>query len=256
MEVPHVGFGRILKHALGGTPTIVQQGATTAWLQTHNFGSTGGKSLTLQKQLRDSTNTLVQQLTFLGSKVNSFNLSISGQALLQAEIGFLCRDVEKVTAAAALTYPATIKTFNFTQGVLKVAAVNVAKVTDATISIERPLKDDGWYLGAGGTFAEPYENDWPTATGELTAEFESVATFYDRFAADSAAELILEFTGAVISGAFNELIRVTIPDVRFTGPTPTVGGAEVVVQTAPFEAQYDGTLPGVKIEYQSVDTAI
>src|SRR5437773_11139235 len=53
LEVATTGFGRWFKHLLGGTPTIAQQGATTAWMQTHQMGDLLGKSQTIQNQIRD-----------------------------------------------------------------------------------------------------------------------------------------------------------------------------------------------------------
>ncbi len=256
MEVPTVGFGRWLRQLMGGTSTIVQQGATTAHLQTHSLGGQGGKSMTIQKQLRDSTNALIEKFTFAGCKLLSGEFAISVSNLLEASFDIDARDVNTTTAAAALTYPAAAQSFNFAQGTLLVGGVSVAKVNDASVKIDRKSKTDGWYLGTGGLKSEPFENDFPEVTGSLSAEFDSAATFYDRFAADSAAALVLEFVGPIIASTFAQTFRITVPEVHFTGETPKVGGPDVIVPKIPFEGAHDATNPGVTITYMSTDTAI
>jgi len=258
VEVPTVGFGRWLKHALGGTPTIVQQGATAAWLQTHTLGTTQGRSLTVQKQLRDSANALVQQFTYHGSKILSTEITISVDGLLEAKFDVDCEDEDTTTPAATMAYPAAAGSFNFSQGLLKIGAVQVAKVNDATIKLDRKSKTDGWYLGTGGLKAEPVENDYPEVEGSLGFEFDSaaMAAYYNRFAADTPAELILEFTGPIIASTFPYLFRVTVPEVRFTGETPKVGGPNLVMPKVPFQGAFDGTLGAFKVEYQSTDIAV
>lgn len=255
MEVPTTTFGRWLKHLMGGTPTIVQQGGTPAWLQTHAMGDLTGKSLTVQKQLRSADGVVVSPFTLHGTKVLAGEFSIGVDEILTCALDLDAEDIDTSTAAAAVTY-SNVSLFHFAQGTLKVAGSAVASVLSATTRIENPLKVDRYYLGSAGLKKEPTDNDFPAVTGSLSAEFNSAADFYNRFAADSAAELILEFEGAVISGAEKELLRITVPDVRFTGGTPQVGGPDVVVQDVPYEGAFNGTNAGATIEYKSTDTAI
>ena len=257
MEVPTSGFGRLLKHLMGGTPTVVQQGATPAWLQTHAFSSNAGKSLTLQKVLRDGANNVIQQFTHVGSKILAVEFSISVDQLLLATFTTDGRQENTSTAAAAATYPSN-KPFHFGQvAALTLAGGAVAKVTDATIRIERPQRTDGFYLGSAGLKSEPTENDFPLISGSITAEFDSAnkTALYDTFAADTAAALFLNFEGATISGAFKEGIGFSLPAIHLTGETPKVGGPGAVTMTVPFEGAWDGTNADMAVTYMSVDTA-
>lgn len=254
MEVPTTTFGRWLRQLLGGTPTIVQQGTTAAYLHTYAMGDLTGKSQTIQKQLRRADGTVVSPFTLHGCKTLSGEFSISVDQILQAAFTIDAEDVDTSTAAAAASY-SNVKLFHFRQGTLRVAGAAVAQVTAARTIITNNLKTDRYYLGSAGLKKEPVDNDFPTVGGSLSAEFESAATFYDRFAADSAAELVLEFVGDVIAPGFNETFRIVVPEVRFTGGTPTVGGPDVVVTDVPFEGQYDGTNPGARIEYMTTDVA-
>lgn len=257
IEVPTSGFGRLLKHALGSTPTVVQQGGTPAYLQTHAMGSNIGKSLTIQKVIRDGANATVQQFTHVGAKILSVEFSVSVDQLLLATFTVDSRQ-ENVSTAVAVPSYASNKPFHFGQvNVLTLAGGAVAKVTGASIKFERPQKTDGFYLGSAGLKSEPIENDFPMISGSLTAEFDSAAktALYDAFAAGTAVALVLTFTGANISGIYNEYISFSIPAIHLIGETPKVGGPGAVTLTVPFEGAWDGTNPDTTVTYQTVDTA-
>jgi hypothetical protein len=136
------------------------------------------------------------------------------------------------------------------------AGVPIASVNDCTISGTMPMKTDRYYLGATGLKAEPVMNDYPTVSGKLNADFVAQADFYDRFAADSAAALQLTFLGQSIQAPWVETLAITVPEVRFTGDTPKLGGLDIVQLDANFEAAYDGTNPGVQFTYISPDSLI
>lgn len=232
MEVPTTTFGPWLKHLLGAVTGT-----------TYSMGSLLGKGLTIQKQVRDAAGVEVESFTFKGCKILSGEFSISVDQILQAAFEIDAQDVVTATAAAAASY-SNVSLYHFGQATLNVDGSPVANVLDATVRVENPLNTDRYYLGALGLKKEPIDNDFPSVTGTLTAEFDSPATFYDRFAADAAAELVLEFNGDAA-----EVMTITVPDVRFTGGTPTVSGPEVIATSVPFEGQYDGTNPGITIEY-------
>ena len=246
------GLGRLFQHVLGSSNNV-QQGATPAYLQTHSLSSASGKSLTIQKQLRDEANTVVSPFTFHGCKFPKASFSISKKGKLMISLGVDAEDVETATAAVIPVYP-TAKAFHFAQGTLKIDGVALARVSDSTITFDRALDTERFHLGSAGLKAEPLTNDFPTVTGSLSAEVTDLS-LYNRFVADTAAALILEFTGDVISGAFSELLRITVPEIRFTGETPKVSGPNLVVSPMPFEGQANPAGdPGMKIEYMTTDT--
>lgn len=244
MEVATTGFGRWFAHLLGGTPVIT--GGAPPYTHTYALGDLTGKSLTIQKVLRDTASTEIEAFNFHGCKILSGEFSISVDQILQLAVSIDAEDVDTTTAGAAASYT-NPTLFNFMGGTLNVAGSPVASVTDASIKITNNLKTDRYYLGSAGLKAEPIDSDFPTVEGSLSAEFISSATFYDRFAADSAASMSLVFVSGTSS------LTITVPEVRFTGGTPTVGGPDVVVVDVPFEGQYDGTLPGVTVTYVTPD---
>lgn len=255
MEVATKGFSRWFQHILGSTPTVVQQGATPAYLHTHALASTQGKSLTILKSLRQGDSTEVETFRYHGCKITSAEFSISAGEILTLSIDVDAEDEDTVTAMPTATF-LDAPVFHFKQGVLKVDGSSVAAVTSASVSVENPMQTDRYYLGSAGLKAEPRENDFPAVSGSLSAEFLSPTVFYDRFVADSAAALILEFEGATISGAYKETLRITVPEVHFTGETPKVGGPDIVALDVPYEAAAVGSTAGTTIEYISTDTAV
>lgn len=255
LEVASVGFSRWFEHMLGGTPTVVQQGATAAWLHTHEMGSLSGKALTIQKGLRDSAGAEIESFTFHGCKIPSWAFAVAVGEILTLTLDIDAEDVDTATALAAHNY-ATTNVFHFAQGDVRKDGVTIAKVLSAAVEGDNALKTDSWYIGTAGLKGEPEPTDFPTVEGALSLEFDDPASVYDVYAADTGVEFILEFTGPVIESPNNELVRITVPEIHFTGDTPQVSGPEVVVYDAPFEGAYDGTNPGVRIEYQSTDSAV
>jgi hypothetical protein len=233
-EVVTNGMGRLFQNALGGTSTntMVETGVN---IQTHSLGSSLGKSLTIQKQLRDESNAVVSPFTFHGCK-------------------FPSEDVDTTTAAATPVYTST-KTFHYRQGTLKIDGAAFALVQSASVKFDRKLDTDRFHLGNAGVKAEPLVNDFPDVTGTLSAEFANT-TLYAKFTEDTAAALILEFVGGIIGTVSQETFRITVPEIRLTGETPKVGGPGLVVLNHPFEGQYNGVDAGMKVEYITTDATL
>jgi len=256
LEFATTGMGRYLKHLLGGTPTIVQQGTTTAWLQTHTLGSLSGKSLTTQKQLRDQAGAVIQAFTYPGTKILSGEFTVDRDDYLHLTLTLDSREERTNVAAAAATYTGP-KLFHWGQGSVRVGGTTVGNVHTASSKLDNTLKTDSYYMGAAGLKGEPATDGDPVVDGTITAEFQDPATLYSLFRDNTGAELILEYVGDVISGAFNERLTITIPEIRLRGKTPTVGGPEVIVTDWPYvgRANAAGTA-GYKIELMSTDVAI
>lgn len=265
MQVTTNGMGRWFQQALGGTSSIAQVGATPAWLQTHTMGSLEGKSQTIQKQLRDQANALKQQFTFHGAKVATMNLAVSKKGVLVATFGIDAEDVDTATAAGTPSYVST-SVYHWGQGSLSLGGTAtaglvsggtlLATVTEANVMVDNHLNIDEFFMNGTGLKSEPVEDDYPEVTGSFKARFASIADFYTAFRADSALALSLSFAGGVIGGGESEALIISLPEIRLLGEAPKVGGAGVVEVTVPFEAQYDGTNVGMRLDYKSSDTSI
>lgn len=255
MEIPKTGFGVLLNQLMGGTATVAQQGGTIAYLQTHAWASGTGKSMTIQKQIRDQANAEVESFTFKGSKVTGAEFSISVDQLAQATFDIDSRQVvtDVAMASPSFTSPGL---FSFAEATVKLAGVAATVVTDCSVRFDRPQNTDKRYLGNQGLKNEPYENDFPQISGTITADFDNPATIYDRWAADTALSFELLFEGSTIASTFKETFKIAIPEIRFTGETPKTGGPDVLTVSAPFEGFYDGSSADATITYMSTDTAI
>lgn len=255
-EVQTRQFGLILKHLLGGTPTIVQQGATAAWLQTHAMGKVADRSLTLQKQFRDADGTAVKTLTYPGSILTAGEFTITpGDGILRLALDVDARQEEDVTAAGAASF-VTSEPFTYAQGTLTVAGVEVGCARDARVRIENPMVVDRYCLGTNGLKGRPVDSDYPPVTGAFVADFEN-STYYDLFKNNTAATLALTFEGAEIATGHNATLTISIPEIRTTGQSPTVADTGIITQTVDF-AGYTNAAgdPAVTVTYKSLDVAI
>jgi hypothetical protein len=254
MEVVTNGMGRLFRNFMGGTPTITQQGATAAWKQVHTLGSLAGKSLTIQKQLRDEADVVVGAHTYHGCKFVSAEFKIDKKGKLLLTLTVDAEDEDTGTAAAAPSLTAT-KVFHYRQGSLLIGGSGAGNIQSASVKVDRKMDTDRYHLGNAGVKKEPLVNDFVDITGNLSAEFADL-TNYNRFVNDTPAALKLEFVGDLIASTFFETLTIDIAEIRLTGETPKVGGPGLVLVNHPWEAQWDGSSADMVVSYTSTDLAI
>jgi Phage tail tube protein len=257
LEITKQNMGRWLQLMTGSSTTPVQQAATTAYLQTHAAGALDRK-LTLQKSLRDLSGVEVKAFTYEGCICTQWEMSINVDGIPTINLTIDAEDVQTTTASTALLALAepAHNPFNWTEASLTLAGVPASKVLSMTATGTNSQDVDGYFLGGGGTKTEPTVGDFRGLSGSLTAEFADTATIYDRFTAYSAHPLVMSFTGAIIAATHNERFTITIPEVRFSGTTPTASGPGKVTIEGPFDAWFNGTNPTYTIEYMSTDTTV
>jgi hypothetical protein len=254
-EVATVGFGRLFKHIMGGTITSTNlAGTPAAWQHVFPLGLIDGKSLDIQVGIPRTNSSTVDAYTYYGSKITDAEFSIAVDQMLQLELTIDAQKVDRLTALAPATY-STQSIFNFSQGAISVGGTAFAKVLDASWALHRNLKNDRYFIGSGGFKDEPVENDFATVDGRLSVEYTDPTVLYDRFWNDTPVALQLVFTGGIISGANAFKLQIDIPEIRFEGETPKVGGRDLVTQDAPFNGWSDGSAAGMTITYVTTDTA-
>lgn len=241
--VMSVRMGHLLNGLMGGTVTPVQQGGTPAYLQTHALADPIGKFYTLQSGIPDLGGT-VRPYTFLGCQVDSAEFSCELGGALTASFALSARDVTEGQTLAAPSY-ATANEFHWAQASLKLgtfgAEAQVDAVRKVSVKIERPKHDGGPYMGNLGLRSQGVINNWAKVTGTVEADYIDKTVFADRFAADSSTSMVWEFIGPVISGAFFETFRITIPMVFFDTDTPTAESPDVVKTSFNFTSAFDMT---------------
>ena len=260
LEVANKGMGLLLAHLLGSSATPVQQGATAAYLQAHTVGDNIGKSLTIQHGVPDLTGT-VRPYTFMGCKLSGAELSCKVDELLTMSLDIDGRQASEVETLVAASLATGVAPFHWAQMSVKLgtfgAEAAVSGVKGFSVKFDRGMASERFYAGAAPYLkAEPVMNDWLKVSGSLDVDLVDKADFADRFAADSATSLVIEFVGPLIASTYYQTFRIKVPMVFFDGDTPTVDGPDVTSGGYPFVAQLDGTNPLVSIDYISTDTTL
>lgn len=266
------GMGLLWAHALGSSGTATQIGLTTAYQQIHTPGDKLGKSLTVQVGRPQPSDGVVKPFTFAGMKVTGWSFSVTDGEIPSLTLNFDGRDETTATALASPSYTAGSAVFNFSQATLKLGGTattssgligvsgNTAVATvirSVSMSGETPLATERFGVGNAGLKSQPLENDTPTVTGTLEAEF-SQAELYDVFKNQTTTAIVLEFTGATdaITTGHTYTLRLTIPAAKLKSAAPAVGGPDIVAMSTGFEAYDDETNAPFEVYIKSTDTAI
>ncbi|MER6431594.1 phage tail tube protein [Streptomyces sp900105245] len=256
LEVTNKSMGLLLQALMGTTVSPVQQGATTAYLQTHTLADIAGKSLTIQKGVPLTTGTVTDK-TFLGCKVTSGEFSCDMGGMLTGSFEFDGKDCDESQTLAAASY-SNMAPFHFGQMALKTGTYGAETALDGirkvSVKIERPQDTERFYANQAALKKEPISNDQVKITGTLETDYVAT-TLDDLHTSDAATSLVWEFVGANIASTYFDTFRITLPAVRLDEGPPVVDGFGVVKPSFNFTALYDGTNP-VKIEYISTDTAV
>lgn len=258
-EVPNKGFGVFLDLLHGNAVTPVIQGATTAYLQTHNMTGDPTKSATIQVGKPDTGGT-IRPFDYTGSMVTAASFSCNVDEWLKFSYSFDSNDEDTSQTLATASYPTSLEGFGFQQATATVNGVvqnltTGSLVKSMSVDLAMPRAVERYGLRSNAVKAKPILNDYTTGTGSLGFEFTDT-TQYGLFTNGTKVPLILDFTSSSMAGtAFPYRITFTFAQVQFTGTTPSVGGPDILSYDAPFSILDDGTNPPVKIEYMSTDSA-
>jgi Phage tail tube protein len=257
-EVPNKGFGSILDLAHGNTVTPVQQGATTAYIQTHNLTGDPTKSATVQVGKPDTGGT-VRPFEYPGSMLNAFTLSCALDGWLEFTAGFDSQDEDTAQTLATASYATALAGFNFQQCVVTVNGVAQNLTTGSLVrsmglDLSLPRANARFGLRSNATKAKPILNDYTPGSGSIGYEFTDM-TQYGLFTAGTKCPIIFAFTSADLAGtAIPFSLTITIASAQFTGTTPQVSGPDILAFEAPFSIMDDGTNPPIKFELMEVRT--
>ncbi|GLP71039.1 hypothetical protein TUSST3_76590 [Streptomyces sp. TUS-ST3] len=256
MEVVNKGMGVILQQLMGTSVTPVQQGVTTAYLQSHILASVAGKSLTIQKGVPLTSGTVTDK-TLVGCKITSGEFSCGVGEMLTASFEIDGKDCDETQTLAAASY-SNMSPFNFSQMALKTGTYSSETALDGvrkvSVKIERPQDVERFYANQAALKREPIENDQVKITGSLETDYVGT-TLDDLHTSDGATSLVWEFVGPLIASTFYETFRITLPAIRLDEGPPAVDGFGVIKPTFNFTGLYDGTNQP-KIEYISTDVAL
>lgn len=258
LEVVTKEFGRWLDLLHGNAVTPAQVGGTTAYLQTHNLGTSDpSKSATIQVGKPGTAGT-VHPYEYEGCMVNSYEFSCETDGFLEANFGIDAEDRTTSQTLATASYPSALQSFDFSD--VTVCTINSVSTLDVfsgfNLSGALPRADDRWRLGSGQVKLKPILNDYTAAALTLSGEFKNL-THQTLFDADTIFPVVITFdSGVAAGGANNYLIRFTMQACQINGEDPTVGGPDLVGQDLSLNVLDDGTNPPVKIELQEIATTV
>lgn len=252
------GMGLLFKHALGsGITTPTQIALTTAYKQHHFPLTKQALGLTIQVGKPEPGGT-VQPHTYEGCKITSWEFSVSDGEKAQISFTFDGQDELTATGLAVASYPASLETFTFKDSNLFQIAGTTSIVSNEfswggspvtpsaivrsfTIRGETPLANERYGLGNSGIKAEQIENDIPTITGTLEAEYVR-ADYYTIFKAGTSTGMKVRLQHGDAGSANPYELSFTMPKVKFKNvPTP-VDGPDILTSSVEFEAYHDDTL--------------
>jgi Phage tail tube protein len=289
-DVPFNGFGLWIQHMIGSFGTlnsVVQQAATAAYLQTHTPGPLAGTTFGMQVAKPDSTG-VARVFQYVGCKIEDWTLTFELNKFLVAALTIdawqeLTADNPQGTTAApsltAPTYTAGAQQFHFRQGTLYnsgtlsnagsnptitslTTPVAAARITKAMIKGTNSVDKARYFIGGtggsgvAGVKGDQLDNAFRVIDGSLDAEFFSPAAYYDTFAADTTSTLELIFTGPIIASTYAYTLGILIPNIKFDGESPVVGGPGILNHALPFHGLDDETHNPVQFQYMSTDLVI
>lgn len=261
MEVTNKLMGVLFQALMGTTVTPVQQGATAAYLQTHDLNvASFGKSLSIQVGV-PLTSAVTSAFSYLGCKITKAEFKCEVDGTLQVTFDVDGRKLDEGQTLGTASYTTTIAPFHWGQSAIKIhntygSEVAVDGVKEFTLTIERKMDTERFYIGNGGLKSEPITNEWLEVSGSFTVDYLAKADFNDRFSADTGFSIVWEFVGPLIASTFYETVRFRLPLNFLDGDTPGLDGPDIVSGEFPFVTQLDGTRALATIEYISAEAAL
>ncbi|MGH3922153.1 MAG: phage tail tube protein, partial [Pseudonocardiaceae bacterium] len=188
--------------------------------------------------------------SYHGCRVASWKIEAAVGEIAKVTATLLGEDEDTATGLASASYPSSLTLMTFVNGVLSLGG-SAHDVTSFSLEGDSGLAADRYFLGSQ-LREVPLEAEFREYTGELETEFQDL-TAYNRFVNGTEAALVLTFTGAAISGAFNFATVITA-NVRFDGETPTVGGAEIIEQPLAYKCLGNTSASALTVLYRTTDT--
>lgn len=265
------GMGLLWKHALASTVTTPTALTSPAYEQVHTPGDFRGKGLTIQVGRPEPSTGTVRPFTYAGCKVSQWEFTVSDNGIPQLKLTFDGRSEDTATALVAPSYLTGSKVFSFANATLRLGGTasttsgktsvtgNTAVatvVTEVSVQGAAPMATDRYGIGNAGLKSEQLENDTPTITGSLNAEFNK-AELYDLFTNNTTTALVLTLTGDPIGASgSSDTLEITLPAVKMKSASPNVGGPDIVSMSTDFEAYSDESNPVVQVRIVSADATL
>lgn len=260
LKVPmrYKGMGLLLGALMGTldeTPTSPGGGSS---LQLHPMSPLGeDPSLTVQVGRPQVSDALVVPYSYVGVMIEKGVFEFEAEGYVQST--FTCDgktfDVgENPYADPDYLLPNPVHSFatsSFKMGSFGSEAI-VEGIRKATVTVERPLRKDAFYLNGTGTKDKQVQNGWATVTVDLESDYLDDDDFCRQFALDAAKSVILESVGPEIAPGIHYTFGVNIPRCRWESGPPMVSGANIIQPKLQLIGLLDGTHPLCTLKYLTV----
>jgi hypothetical protein len=269
-ELQNRQLGLLLQAMIGSTPTIAQQGATAAYLQTHVPGDTQGTSFAIQAG-RPQVGGTIQQFNYNGCKVTEWELSLQRDQIAKLTVTWDGWDENTTAAYAAPSYVASTPlafvdgavllggSVTSTAGVITSwtgAAAPSGTIESISIKGQNVFDVERQTIGSL-TKAEQIANGFRKYSGQMVVEFANLTDLYAAYYADTPLSLQLNIQGSLISGTYYNLLQAWCPYIKLNGEPPETDGPAILKVTVPFDILDDGAGdPPIQFNYQSIDTSV
>jgi hypothetical protein len=256
-DVVTLNMLQLLENLMGGTPASSNLSGT-AYSHTFTLGDNLGKMLTLQQNVALRTGT-DKAKEIVGAKATSATFSCGVGEMLTCQMEFTGANYDTGQSLAAPSYVSGVP-FHFGQSGIGVGTylseTSLTGVRAWSMTINRPMDTETFVYGQT-IKNQPVLNAPTEITGTIESDYTAVADFEDRFSTlpSTAPALVVNFTGANITGIYNYLFRVRLPSISIEGPSQNNAGYDVPRNQWSYTWRYDGTnLPQIVV--YSTETSV
>lgn len=285
MEVPERQFNPWLYRMFGSygqsAAALTQDGTTGAYSASHFLGDLTGHSFCGQKGAPTVDNGTSEPFTYVGCKVQEWELSVAMNDLLQLTLTIEGRNElngswkdplnGSVPSLQSYTAPVTGSVFRWTGatvyyggtpsttgGVTSLTSPAVAGNVKGPLSIKvtRPMDLERYSPEVAPFRNEPIQNGLTQIAGSMTVEWLSSETYLAAYRADTSTAIEYQFVSEAI-GAGSDVATLSIlaSNVKLEGESVKIPGPEVLTQAVPWTVLDDGTNNILQATYWTLDSA-
>lgn len=246
--VYYKGMGLLLGSLMGTLGAAVVSG-----VQTHSLiSNTAGQGLTIQKGV-PQLGGLIVPYSYQGCKVVKGMFEFASDDFVKATFTV---DGQKFDVAGHAYTPPVYQAPNpihsFNTSSLFIGAFGSESIVEgirkATLTIERPMRVDNFYMDGTAIKSEQIINDFVKITLDLESDYISDAAFCQQFALDTQASVILGST----AGSFG--FEAFMPSMRWESGPPMLSGPDLVQPKLQLIGLFDDVNNPAILVYTSSDT--
>lgn len=181
-------------------------------------------------------------ITYKGVVVDKLTLTVPVSGIVTSKFTMIGKDMTLGTATvdanASLTASTARQPYVHNGGTFNEGGGSVAYLTSITLNIDNGYTTN---FSLGNNYARDLSVSFAKITGSVNAYFEDT-TMYNKFLAETSSSISFTLTDGT------NTMAISLPNVKYTGGTKSIGGQGPVSLEMPFVGLYDsGTSTNVSI---------